>query len=392
MARYLVELDSALGEGETQLSVKRENLEFGDRTLPQETVAGVAADPVAMPPSNWDPAATDEEGPCQLPAFQCGLPERASALPHEEPPSQNAMTDCQLPDPDLQFSQVAQSEATGATVADAALLHGTAEEPTHGTSVEATSTDIAGAVKSPLAAGAVPTSLKGGTGSAGKDVEDKSGVAGTALFRRNLEKLRERAAAEEEHRPVRSGGCRGQDQRARSRRPPQPGSFAWEQQLKESLRDPVIFVPAKQELEGTRRIVVVDPRAQGVGDGLSDDELPAGPGRIQPRVPAQKPAQKTAEDVLRPPVDKAPPVTVEGNLTLAVSNNAREEDRVTKELSDKKTKLESSKKVMLAKVTKQLQLCLARIQGGGLDEASREKYQDMITKLRAQLGRVSNLP
>merc|ERR1712008_115734 len=344
---------------------------------------GIAADPEAMPPSNWEPAGTDEEGPCQLPAFECGLPERASALPQEQSPSHNAMTDCQLPNPDLQSSQVAQSDATGTKVADAAVLHCAAAEPTHGTFVAATSTVTAGAAKS----GAVPSSLKGSIGSAGSNVEDKSGVSGTPLFRKNLDKLRERATAEDEQRPIRTGGHRSQDQSARTRRPPQPGSFAWERQLNQSLRDPVIFVPAKQELEGTRSIVVVDPRGQGVGDGLSDDELPA-PGRIQPR----KLVQRAAEDVPRPPEDKASPVALEGNLTLAVSTNAREEDRVAKEVVDKKNKLESSKKVMLAKVTKQLQLCLTRVQGGGLDDKSREKYQDMITKLRAQLGRVSNLP
>merc|ERR1712008_60357 len=362
---------------------------------------GIAADPEAMPPSNWEPAGTDEEGPCQLPAFECGLPERASALPQEQSPSHNAKTDCQLANPDLQSSQVAQSDATGTKVADAAVLHCAAAEPTHGTFVAATSTVTAGAAKS----GAVPSSLKGSIGSAGSNVEDKSGVSGTPLFRKNLDKLRERATAEDEqrpirtgghrsrataedeHRPIRTGGHRSQDQSARTRRPPQPGSFAWERQLNQSLRDPVIFVPAKQELEGTRSIVVVDPRGQGVGDGLSDDELPA-PGRIQPR----KLVQRAAEDVPRPPEDKASPVALEGNLTLAVSTNAREEDRVAKEVVDKKNKLESSKKVMLAKVTKQLQLCLTRVQGGGLDDKSREKYQDMITKLRAQLGRVSNLP
>lgn len=79
------------------------------------------------------------------------------------------------------------------------------------------------------------------------------------------------------------------------------------------------------------------------------------------------------------------------NLTLTVSEVAREEDRVAKETKDKRRALEESKIKMLDKLTKQLQLCIARVQSGELDENAREKYEDMIMKLKEQMGKITGV-
>eukprot|EP00930_Biecheleria_cincta_P021905 TRINITY_DN16098_c0_g1_i3.p1 TRINITY_DN16098_c0_g1~~TRINITY_DN16098_c0_g1_i3.p1 ORF type:complete len:669 (+),score=151.06 TRINITY_DN16098_c0_g1_i3:31-2007(+) len=52
------------------------------------------------------------------------------------------------------------------------------------------------------------------------------------------------------------------------------------------------------------------------------------------------------------------------NLTLVVSDQAREEDKAQREVADKRKAMEEGKRQMLAKLTKQLQLCLARVQSG----------------------------
>lgn len=79
------------------------------------------------------------------------------------------------------------------------------------------------------------------------------------------------------------------------------------------------------------------------------------------------------------------------NLTLVVSDQAREEDKVQREVADKKKAMEESKRQMLAKLTKQLQLCLARVQSGDLEEEGKEKYQDMISSLKAQMAKIGHL-
>lgn len=78
-------------------------------------------------------------------------------------------------------------------------------------------------------------------------------------------------------------------------------------------------------------------------------------------------------------------------MKLVVSEVARQEDRARKEQQEKKAALEESRRNMLAKLTKQLQACLARVQSDELDEAGKEKYQDMINTLKSQMAKISIL-
>merc|ERR1712060_573522 len=83
--------------------------------------------------------------------------------------------------------------------------------------------------------------------------------------------------------------------------------------------------------------------------------------------------------------------TPSGNLSLSFSEAARAEDKLAQDNSRKRTQLEQGKKVMLEKLTKQLQLCLARVQSGDLDDAGKEKYQDMIASLKGQMLKISGV-
>jgi len=99
-----------------------------------------------------------------------------------------------------------------------------------------------------------------------------------------------------------------------------------------------------------------------------------------PASPVRRPQTATAEPPASP---------VGGNLTLTVSDAAREEDRTVKSAKDKVKALQESKKKMLFNLTKQLQHCITRVQSGELDEDSREKYEDMIMKLKAQVEKIT---
>jgi len=104
-------------------------------------------------------------------------------------------------------------------------------------------------------------------------------------------------------------------------------------------------------------------------------------GREPPQSPRRAPAQAPA----------AAESPRQGNLSLTVSDLAREEDRAAKDAKEKRKGLSESKKIMLSKLTNQIQVCLARVQSGELDENSREKYQDMIMKLKAQMGNITDV-
>jgi len=74
-----------------------------------------------------------------------------------------------------------------------------------------------------------------------------------------------------------------------------------------------------------------------------------------------------------------------GNLTLVVSGPCHEENQ------EKKRRLQESKKQMLEKLTRQLQLCLSRLQDSSLSEQSREKYEDMIASVKGQITKISGI-
>lgn len=78
-------------------------------------------------------------------------------------------------------------------------------------------------------------------------------------------------------------------------------------------------------------------------------------------------------------------------MNLTVSEEAREEDKARLEAKDKRKALEESRMIMLDKLTKQLQHCIARVQKGDLDETSRDKYEDMIMTLKSQMKKISGV-
>jgi hypothetical protein len=78
-----------------------------------------------------------------------------------------------------------------------------------------------------------------------------------------------------------------------------------------------------------------------------------------------------------------------GNLTLTVSAEAQQEDKVLQGAKEKRKALEESRTKMLDKLTKQMQLCIARVQSDELDEPSREKYQDMLMVIKSQMDKLS---
>merc|ERR1712187_787387 len=85
----------------------------------------------------------------------------------------------------------------------------------------------------------------------------------------------------------------------------------------------------------------------------------------------------------------SPVAASRGNLTLTVSEEARQEDKAFKDAKEKRKALEESRKEMLAKLTRQVQLCLTRLQDDSLDEQKRENYQEMLSSLKMQMNKLS---
>lgn len=74
------------------------------------------------------------------------------------------------------------------------------------------------------------------------------------------------------------------------------------------------------------------------------------------------------------------------NLTWALS------DAVADEVSGaKRQEAADGKARMLEALTKQLQVCLARLQDQRLDDASREKYQTLAASVKSQMDKVTEL-
>jgi len=195
-------------------------------------------------------------------------------------------------------------------------------------------------------------------------------------------------------------------------------------------RDPIAFVAAEGRQEPpSRKVTVIDPRRpkRPLEEESDDDEDVGIPGVVRPRCPPrmeengpprlpgspQKVAKATPEPVCQMPA--APPrglaKTVPSsplpsktfssplrrpnmplqNMTLVVSDDAREADKAQKELAEKKRAMEDGKRQMLEKLTKQMQICLAKLQNTDLDDKAKEKYQDMITTLKAQMSKIGSV-
>lgn len=78
-------------------------------------------------------------------------------------------------------------------------------------------------------------------------------------------------------------------------------------------------------------------------------------------------------------------------MTMACSAAARQEDKKCSDLVGKRKAVEEEKKKMLAKLTGQIQLCLEKLQNSSLDEAGKEKYQDLIQSLKVQMAKISGI-
>jgi len=350
---------------------------------------------------------------------------------------------------------------------------------------------------------AAPTSL--GTGdeqscaasSCGPNVAEPASRTSGRPFEAALQKLREKAEAEERgEKPARAStqACSQRygvgDPREREQREKQATSGAGRYHpadFWEIPREPIAFVTAEEPaLAPSRKVVVVDPRRQGKPEEDRDSSPEPEIGRIVPPVAiAPKPQWRAAHyststwsssvssswtesaaatsssadwcsspagvaptstivpvvPVVAAPVasaSPAPPVTsaamapvaaapsvfeVGGrephaemasvsaqtisapstsdevadlqpaggshHLTATFSDTAREEDRAARDVKEKRRVLDESKRIMLDKLTKQLQTCLAHVQSGSLDERAREKYQDIIMQLKSQMVKVT---
>lgn len=244
-------------------------------------------------------------------------------------------------------------------------------------------------------------------------------VPRSQLFSANLERLKARAKAEASGEVprgpanTRRGGVgsahpAGSQWRVQKQEPPPP--------------EPIHFVAAEdQPAVPSRKVIVVDPRGRGRrsdGKDSSDDDIPE-PGHI-PLPPKRHPpspelgpmvevpvtlttsaAAAMVHSALLPPAATAPaaaptassPATAgkRRHMTLVVSEQAKEEDEMHRETAHKKRAIEDQRRKMLEKLTTQLQVCLARVQAGDLDDLGKEKYQDMISSLKEQMAKISHV-
>ncbi|CAE8617672.1 unnamed protein product, partial [Polarella glacialis] len=120
-----------------------------------------------------------------------------------------------------------------------------------------------------------------------------------------------------------------------------------------------------------------------------------------PQSPVAKPSRTlvhTASSPSAPPPVSSPAPSVASSpagtrgkhMKLMVSEAAQEEDKALRGVSEKKKAMEESRRQMLEKLTKQIQMCLTRVQSGDLDEEAKEKYQDMMSSLKAQMAKISH--
>jgi len=185
-------------------------------------------------------------------------------------------------------------------------------------------------------------------------------------------------------------------------------------------REPIAFVAAEDRHEPpSRKVTVIDPRRQKrpLEESESDEDVVPGVVRMRPKEASQGPVSPVHKAAKAPPepvcqmraapprglaktVPSSPstkpsfpssPASRGKNMTLVVSDDAKEAEKAQRELSDKKRAMEEGKRQMLEKLTKQLQICLSRLQKTDLDDKAKEKYQDMITSLKAQMLKIGNV-
>jgi len=124
--------------------------------------------------------------------------------------------------------------------------------------------------------------------------------------------------------------------------------------------------------------------------------------QTQQRTPEQSPEQKPAAPE-KPEPNRTPHFALSagrrtkmigggGNLTLTVSDVARDEDHAKLKAAEQRVAAEEKRKKMLATLTQQIKVCLTRLQAGDLDDAGKEKYQDMVASLKAQMEKISGAP
>lgn len=244
-----------------------------------------------------------------------------------------------------------------------------------------------------------PAESPADSGMAAADVKQEGAPAsgsGGKLFQANLRKLREKVV-DEARQPAGPKGRSNSD-----------GKFAHQRSHQEDnpdavLQEPVMFVPAEAgPSHPSRKCQVIDPRGHGVGE-LSDSEDDVVPGRIQRPLRSDPLSEmidspmsflhEAAADVgaLGAPPTRPLVPDVQGNFSLSVSSAAKEQERVVSHNATVHSSVDDRKKVMLANLTQQLQLCIRRIQDPSLDERAKEKYQDMIDALKAQMAKVTGI-
>eukprot|EP00927_Polykrikos_kofoidii_P050616 TRINITY_DN44508_c0_g1_i1.p1 TRINITY_DN44508_c0_g1~~TRINITY_DN44508_c0_g1_i1.p1 ORF type:complete len:488 (+),score=101.07 TRINITY_DN44508_c0_g1_i1:79-1542(+) len=174
---------------------------------------------------------------------------------------------------------------------------------------------------------------------------------------------------------------------------------------------PISFVAQEAAEAPSRKVVIIDPRGgmtAGCGDDSDDEHLaPAAvkiprtrrsgrlwtqpPAASQPSAAGASLSHAHAANAEQQSVDEVGQPSVYGNRTLNISEAARQGEMAFKTAQEKRKVVEAGKKDMLAKLTKQLQLCLSRLRDSKVDEKGREKYQNLITSIRAQMTKLSSI-
>lgn len=162
--------------------------------------------------------------------------------------------------------------------------------------------------------------------------------------------------------------------------------------------------PADESWRGQR----VAPQGDSF-DGVTPGPPPAGPppaianpaafapaapnagAYLEQQVPAAAVGEPTQSQGSLAAANTPQDAPVQGNLYYAVSDAARKEDKAISAKEERRKALEDSKIKMNAKLTAQLQQCMAKVQSGELDEPTREKYEDFIFKLKAQMVKITGM-
>jgi hypothetical protein len=110
---------------------------------------------------------------------------------------------------------------------------------------------------------------------------------------------------------------------------------------------------------------------------------PPGNWQSPPSSTAQAAAPRNLESALQ---EAAAPRNLESMLQKVAGSEQQVMDSTEKETSHGDQKMR-----MLAKLTQQMQVCLARVQDQRLDDNSREKYQALASSIKVQLENISSI-